>query len=85
MAHPIEVAGVEQIDAGIEGRMDRGDAFAAFRRAIHARHAHAAEAKGGDIQWAEGAVVHEDMSYGLWGMKEGISKAVSARRLAHYS
>ncbi len=48
VAHGVEIAGVEQRDAGIERRMDRGDAFAAVGGAIDLRHAHAAETKGGD-------------------------------------
>jgi hypothetical protein len=46
MAHAVEIAGIEKRDAGVEGGMDRGDGLLAIRRAIHARHAHAAEAEG---------------------------------------
>jgi hypothetical protein len=48
MAHAVEIAGVDERDAGIERGVDRGDALRAVGRAIHARHAHAAEADGGN-------------------------------------
>ena len=50
VAHAVEVAGVEQADAGVEGGVDRGDALRTFERAIHAGHAHAAEAEGGHVR-----------------------------------
>ena len=46
VAHAVEVAGVEKIDAGIERGADRGDAFGFVRRSVDARrHAHTAEAE----------------------------------------
>ena len=44
VAHAVEIAGVEQGDAGIERGVDGGDALAAVGRAVKIRHAHAAEA-----------------------------------------
>jgi hypothetical protein len=60
MAHAVEVAGIEQIDAGIEGGVDGGDALRAIGRSIHARHAHAAEAQGRNARprFAELTVFH---------------------------
>ena len=60
MPHAVEVAGVEQVDPGVEGGVDRGDALGAFSGTIHAGHAHAAEAEGGDLRTSgsEGAVLH---------------------------
>ena len=54
VAHAVEIAGVEQGDAGIERGMDGGDALAAIGRAVEIRHAHAAEADGRD-GWTCGA------------------------------
>ena len=54
VAHAVEIAGVEQGDAGIERGVDGGDALAAVGRAVEIRHAHAAEADGRD-GWACGA------------------------------
>ncbi len=49
VTHGVEIAGVEQRDAGIERGVNRGDALAAIGGAIDLRHAHAAEAEGGDV------------------------------------
>ncbi len=46
--HAVEVAGVEQGDAGVQGGVDRGDRLAPVRVAVQRGHAHAAEAQGGD-------------------------------------
>jgi hypothetical protein len=48
VTHAVEIAGVEQVDAGIEGCVDGGDAFVPVGIAIHAGHSHAAEAEAGD-------------------------------------
>ncbi len=48
VAHAVEVAGVEQGDAGVEGRVDGRDALGLVGGAVEVRHAHAAEAEGGD-------------------------------------
>ena len=48
VAHAVEIAGVDEGDAGLERRMDGGDGFGVFRRSVNARHAHAAESEGGD-------------------------------------
>ena len=50
VAHAIEVAGVQQRDAGLERRMDGGDALGAVGGAVHARHAHAAKTDGGALR-----------------------------------
>ena len=47
--HAVEVAGVEQRDAGIQRGVNRGDAFGAVVRTVHVGHAHAAEADGGNL------------------------------------
>src|SRR5277367_3784295 len=44
VAHAVEVAGVEQRDAGVECRMNGGDALAAVGGSVKIGHAHAAEA-----------------------------------------
>ena len=49
MPRPFDVsvessASVEQVHAGIEGGMHRGDAFGAVRGTVHIGHGHAAEA-----------------------------------------
>ena len=49
VAHAVEVAGVEQIDPGVEGGVDRRDALAAVARPVHPRHPHAAEAERRDL------------------------------------
>jgi hypothetical protein len=51
VAHAVEVAGVEQGDAGIERGVDGGNALAAVGGAVEVGHAHAAEADGRDL-WA---------------------------------
>ncbi|KWA38865.1 hypothetical protein WL27_15990 [Burkholderia multivorans] len=43
VAHPVEIAGVEQRDPVIERGVQRRDAFVAVGRAVEIRHAHAAE------------------------------------------
>ncbi|CAM5707608.1 hypothetical protein SGLAM104S_03786 [Streptomyces glaucescens] len=49
VAHAVEVAGVEQGDAGFEGRVDGGDGLGAVGVAVQRGHAHAAEGEGGDL------------------------------------
>jgi hypothetical protein len=46
VAHAVEIAGVEQVDAGIESSVDGGDALAAVGRAVKVRHSHAAKPDG---------------------------------------
>src|SRR5215204_153537 len=61
VAHAVEIAGVEQGDAGVERGVDGGDALAAVGRAVEIRHAHAAEADRRD-GWtcrAEFALFHD--------------------------
>jgi hypothetical protein len=41
--HAVVIAGVEQVDPGVEGRVDRGDALWLLRRTIDTGHAHAAQ------------------------------------------
>ncbi len=41
LARSIEVADINQVDPGIEGRMDCGEAFTLVGFAVIARHAHA--------------------------------------------
>ena len=48
VAHPVEVAGVEQRHAGVERGMDRRDALGVLDGRVGARHAHAAEADRAD-------------------------------------
>ena len=47
-AHAVEVAGVEQRDPRIEGRVDRRDAFVAIGRPVEIGHSHAPESELGD-------------------------------------
>jgi hypothetical protein len=49
VAHAVEVAGVEQIDAGVERGMDRGDALGAVGGAVEVGHPHAAQPEDGDL------------------------------------
>ena len=44
VAHAIEIPRVEQVHAGIEGGMHRGDAFGAVRGTVYIGHGHASEA-----------------------------------------
>jgi len=46
--HPVEVARVEQVDARVEGGVDRGDALVAVGRPVQPGHAHAPEPERGD-------------------------------------
>jgi hypothetical protein len=48
VAHVVEVAGVNQVDAGVDGGMDGGDAFGFVGGAVDTAHAHAAEGDGED-------------------------------------
>src|SRR5689334_17345419 len=41
--HPVEVAGVEEVDPGVEGRVDRRDRLRPVGMAVEVRHAHAPE------------------------------------------
>jgi hypothetical protein len=41
--HAVVIAGVEQLDPGVKGRADRGDALWLIRRTIDTGHAHAAQ------------------------------------------
>jgi hypothetical protein len=50
VAHAVEVAGVEQGDAGVERGVDGGDALRLVGRTVDAGHPHAAEAEGGDVR-----------------------------------
>src|SRR5262249_59196838 len=49
VAHAVEIAGVEQSDAGVERGVDGGDALAAVSGAVEVRHAHSSEADGRDL------------------------------------
>ena len=60
VAHAVEIAGIEQRDAGIERRPDGGHALVRVGRPVEVRHAHAAEADGG-YRWA-GFVQGESVS-----------------------
>ena len=51
VAHAVEVAGVDQVEAGVERGVDGGDALCVINRAVHARHAHGAQADGGNGLW----------------------------------
>src|SRR5690606_6879421 len=48
VAHGVEVAGVEQGDAGLQGGVHGGDALGPVRVPVERGHAHAAEAEGED-------------------------------------
>jgi hypothetical protein len=52
VAHAVEVAGVEEGNTGVERGVDGGNALGPVGRAIHARHAHAPKAKGGNHRTA---------------------------------
>src|SRR5262249_40763107 len=60
VAHAVEIAGVEQRDAGVQRRMDGRDALGAVCGAVEIRHAHAAEpeCRDGGADFAEFASVH---------------------------
>jgi hypothetical protein len=46
VAGAVEIAGVEQRDAGVERRVNGGDAFGLLGGTVEIRHAHAAKADG---------------------------------------
>lgn len=64
VAHPVEVAGVEERDAGVEGGVDRGQALRPVGGPVEVRHPHAAETHGRDpgAHPAERARVHSSSS-----------------------
>jgi hypothetical protein len=47
--HAVEVAGVDQVDAGVDCGVNRRDALRAICRPVGAGHAHATEPEGGDL------------------------------------
>src|ERR1035437_5104564 len=49
VTHPIEVARVQQVQPGVERCVDSGNALAAIRRPVHARHPHAAKTQRRDL------------------------------------
>ena len=49
VAHPVEIAGIEICNSGIERRVDGGDALDVAGGTIATRHAHASEAGGRDV------------------------------------
>ena len=52
VAHPVEVAGVEQRDAGVERGVDRRDRLGVVGGPVGARHPHAAQADRADLRAA---------------------------------
>ena len=54
----VDVGGVEERDAEVEGAVDRRDPFGLVGRAVELGHAHAAEAEGGHGEGAEIAGLH---------------------------
>jgi len=52
MTHAVHVGGVQEGTAKIDRAVDRRDRFPLIRRAIELRHAHAAEAEGGDVEYS---------------------------------
>ena len=56
----VDVGGVEEGDAELEGAVDGGDRLVVVARAVELGHAHAAEAEGGDGRAleAQGACLH---------------------------
>jgi hypothetical protein len=46
VAHPVEIAGIEKRNPGIESSMNGGDALGIVDRAVPTRHAHATETDG---------------------------------------
>ena len=61
MAHAVEIAGIEEGDAGVQRGMDGGDALAPIGRAVHVRHAHATKSDGRNFRSssAEFSMVHD--------------------------
>jgi len=61
VAHAVKIAGIEQGDAGIQRGVQGGETFGAVGGSVHARHAHATEAEGGDARAvrAEGNNIHQ--------------------------
>ena len=60
VAHGVEVAGVDQRDAGVQRGVHGGDALRAVGRAVRARHAHRAQAQRGNGRAgaAQGSCLH---------------------------
>ena len=61
----VVVAGVEQCHAGVERRVNRGDAFRFVSRAVHVGHAHAAKAKREDARAVQSKLARPKSSHGL--------------------
>src|SRR5262249_23231738 len=49
MTHAVEIAGVDQVNAGVYGCMDGGQRFRLVRRPMHSTHAHAPKGDGKDF------------------------------------
>ena len=55
----VHVGGVEEVDAEVEGAVDRGDRLGVVAAGVEVGHAHAAESEGGDGELrAERAALH---------------------------
>ena len=70
----VEIAGVEEGHAPIDGAVNGGDTLAVVGRTIEVRHSHAAEAEGGN-GWAlgpEGALVHAIVPLGCVSEKSDV-------------
>ena len=50
VAHPVEVAGVDQVDTGVQRGVDRGDALGLVGGPVQIGHAHAPEADRRDLR-----------------------------------
>jgi hypothetical protein len=79
-ARAVEIARVDQGDAGIDRGVDRGDALALVGGAIEVGHAHGAEADGGDVgaRGSKLACVHVSM-VGLGGAQRKRGSVVKPR------
>ena len=78
MAHAVEVAGVDEGDAGIDGGVDGGEALGLVGRAVHAAHAHASEGNGEDFR--AGAAKFARLNGGCGGHGGNISVRDSSPR-----
>jgi hypothetical protein len=50
MAAAVKIAGVDQVDPGVERGADGGNALTAVGGAVKVRHAHRAKTKGGNLR-----------------------------------
>jgi hypothetical protein len=61
----VDLCGVDEVDAQLEGALDRPDTFFLVRGAVEGGHAHAPQPDGGYLQLPEHSAVHARPSLSL--------------------